>query len=116
MGSINEINLSNIAGGVTTELFNHELEKVAKNIADINTKAKFKRKIVLTFEFSPDDEREEVMLSVKSKITLAPIKECTKTIYCGSRNGKAILLEQDVGQTQMFDENVAQIRKDDAIN
>lgn len=96
--------LDNIADGIATELFKHELEKVAGNIADVNTGATAKRKIVLTFEFSPDETREEAKVVVSSKATLAPVKAYSKTVYCGKHNGKPALYGADTKQIDMFDE------------
>lgn len=106
-----EISLENIADGVAKELFTHELNKVANNIADANAGATAKRSITLKFDFAPDEEREEVKVTVSAKTSLAPIKSYTKTAYTGKRNGKPTLYSGDTKQTDMFDENVTGLAK-----
>lgn len=108
---LKEVNLSTIAEGAAVELFQHELEKVANNIADQNTEAKAKRKIVLTFDFEPDNNREEVVVSVSSKITTAGIKGHSKTSFLGKMNGKPGIFAHDTKQLNMFDPSVAQMPK-----
>ena len=103
--------LDNIADGIATELFKHELQKVADNIADVNTGATQKRKITLTFEFTPSENRDEAKVVVASKATLAPVKAYQKTIYCGKNNGKAAIYSQDTKQIDMFDEDVTSLGK-----
>lgn len=110
--SMKEITLENIAGGVAAELFNRELKAIGRNIADVNTKSKTKRSITLTFDFTPDEDREEVSLSVMSVSKLAPVKECSKTIYFGKeRTGEGKFYEQEIQQTDLFEEteNVSQL-------
>ncbi len=103
--SFKETTLGNIADGAAGELFQHELKRIAKNIADPNTKATAKRKITLTFEFAPDDVREEVHVHVSIKASIANTKGYTKTVYAGKRNGVPTIFGSDVKQLNMFDED-----------
>ena len=109
-----EVSLDTIADGVAKELFQQELAKIAENVADQNSAAKTKRTITLTFEFSPDEDREEMKIVVASKSKLAPIKPYAKTAWLGKRNGKFTVYGQDTKQVDMFDEKIAsmQARKD----
>lgn len=111
-----EISLETIADGVAPEIFGHELEKVAANIVDMNTSAKTKRKIVLTFTFEPDPEREETRITVESSVKLAQIKPYAKTAFMGKRNGKTTIFAQDDKQVEMFDEQVTPLGKKGAKN
>lgn len=103
--------LTNIADGVAVELFQHEIAKVAKNIADQNTSATSKRSITLTFEFTPDDNREEVKVLVSSKSKTAPVKGYSKTVFCGKHDGVPTIFGQDTRQLDMLSEDVPQIGK-----
>lgn len=84
--------LQNIADGAAVELFGHELEKIAANIVDPNTKATAKRKVTLTFEFTPDEDREEVHCHVAAKSTMAAGRGYGKTVYAGKLDGKVSVL------------------------
>lgn len=106
-----ETTLDNIADGAAVELFQHELKRIAKNIADPNTKPTAKRKITLTFEFAPDEVREEVHVHVSVKATIANTKGYTKTVYAGKRNGVPTIFGNDQKQLDMLDEDVEQISK-----
>lgn len=52
------INIGNIAKGCVPEVFEHAMQQVLKNIADINTSATQKRQITLKFTFKPSESRE----------------------------------------------------------
>ena len=69
------INLAELANGAVAERVNLEVKKVLENIADPNTNAKTKRKVVLTLTFQADDNRDVVNVSVHAKPTLAPAKD-----------------------------------------
>ena len=53
--------IMSMARGAFEERVDYEMDKVIQNILDPNTKATAKRKITLTIELTPDDERR-VML------------------------------------------------------
>lgn len=111
MSLLKATTLANIADGVATELFAHEIKRVAKNIADPNTKAESKRVITMTFEFSPDENREEVNVHVEAKSKLANVKGHSKTVWCGKINGEPTIVGQDTKQLSMFDKEVAPINQ-----
>lgn len=106
---ITEVSLDTIADGVALELFKHEMKNVCDNIKDPNTAAMGKRKITMTFEFSPDAEREEVRCNVSVKSALEPIKGYNKTLYTGTKNGQNTLYAHDTKQISMFDQEVSPI-------
>ena len=49
-----------MAKGAFQERVDYEMARVIDNILDPNTKATAKRKITLTIELTPDDERENI--------------------------------------------------------
>lgn len=49
--------IMSMARGAFEERVDYEMDKVIQNILDPNTKATAKRKITLTIELTPDDER-----------------------------------------------------------
>lgn len=67
----NRDSIMRMARGAFEERVDYEMDKVIQNILDPNTKATAKRKITLTIELTPDDERRQIQVSVTAKSTLA---------------------------------------------
>lgn len=63
--------IMSMARGAFEERVDYEMDKVIQNILDPNTKATAKRKITLTIELTPDDERRTIGVQVTAKSTLA---------------------------------------------
>ena len=82
-----------------------EMDKVIQNILDPNTKATAKRKITLTIELTPDDERRTIGVSVTAKSTLAATNPVATALYVTSDgNGELVVAEmvpQVPGQMNM---------------
>lgn len=55
--------IMSMARGAFEERVDYEMDKVIQNILDPNTKATAKRKITLTIELTPDDERRTIGVS-----------------------------------------------------
>lgn len=55
--------IMSMARGAFEERVDYEMDKVIQNILDPNTKATAKRKITLTIELTPDDERRTISVS-----------------------------------------------------
>lgn len=74
-------------------------------ILDPNTKATAKRKITLTIELTPDDERRTIGVSVTAKSTLAATNPVATALYVTSDgNGELVVAEmvpQVPGQMNM---------------
>lgn len=51
---------------------NREMARVLKNVLDPDTKANAKRKIVVTMEIMPNDDRSQVIVGTTVKSVLAP--------------------------------------------
>lgn len=70
--------IMSMARGAFEERVDYEMDKVIQNILDPNTKATAKRKITLTIELTPDDERRTIGVSVTAKsITDETLDELT---------------------------------------
>ncbi len=112
------INLENFAGGALTEKFNDGFEEVLKNISDLNTDHKKKRKLTLELEFQPDEERELSLVDIKVKTKLVPpIPVATKLLIDKDGKGNIVASEynkQVKGQQYMkVDEETGAILTDD---
>lgn len=83
-----------MAKGAFEERVDHEMNRVIDNILDINTKATAKRKITLTLELVPDDERQTIGVSCQVKSTLAATNPVATALYItGDSNGEMIVAE-----------------------
>lgn len=71
MNGFERMTLANLAGGGAEEIFQRELARVLANIADPNTPAQSKRKIVLTVEFKTREARDGADVSVAYETKLA---------------------------------------------
>lgn len=65
-------NLETFAGGELSRQINRDIEAVMRNVVDPNTDVKAKRKITVTIEFKPNEQRNYITTNVNSKPTLAP--------------------------------------------
>ena len=94
-----------MARGAFVERVDYEMHKVIDNILDPNTKATAKRKITLTIELTPDDERRQIQVSVTAKSTLAATNPVATSLYVtGDSNGELVVAEmvpQVPGQLNM---------------
>lgn len=68
----NRDSIMRMARGAFEERVDYEMDKVIQNILDPNTKATAKRKITLTIELTPDDERRQIQVSVTAKRVPSP--------------------------------------------
>lgn len=76
-----EKSILDMARGAISERVDYEMGRVMSNIMDPNTKATEKRKITLTIEFSPDDERSTIGVSVAAKSSLAATTPIKTALY-----------------------------------
>lgn len=83
-----------MAKGAIQERVDYEVAKVIDNILDVNTDAKKKRKITLTIELAPDENRQFISLSASAKSTLAPVVPIGTTLgIAADWNGEMVIVE-----------------------
>ena len=70
-----------LAWGAFQERVDLEMAKVIDNILDTNTKPTQKRKLTLTIEFTPDDDRQNIGGSGAVKSALAPTTPARTTLW-----------------------------------
>lgn len=97
------VTLVSIGQGALVQLFDIELERVLKNIADPNTDAKSTRVITLKVTIKPNEERSigDVHLSATSKV--ASSKPTTTIVYMGRSKGQLMAVESNPAQSSLFD-------------
>ena len=76
--------LLQMARGAFLEVFDAEMSKIIDNILDPNTATTQKRKLNITFTFSPDDNRQTIGVAYQCKSTLSPIKPVGTSLYITS--------------------------------
>lgn len=95
-----------MARGAIQERADYEMARVLDNILDPNTEARAKRKLQLTIEFRPDDDRQVIAVSVTAKSALCPTNPVSTSLYItGDERGEATAVEmvQNIpGQTDLF--------------
>ena len=97
--------LLQMAKGAIQERVDYEVSRVVDNILDMNTEAKVKRKVTLTIEMVPDEDRRVVKIAASAKSTLAPVVPVgTSLVVTSDGNGEMILAKivpQVPGQLSM---------------
>lgn len=92
-----EINIIDAAQGAISERINHELQKVVANINDLNTKAGAKRKITVTLELLPDENRQHIVMQTVIKSSLQPTHPINSS-FCLTEKGLIEMTAQTPGQ------------------
>lgn len=105
MENLNKKSILQMAMGAIEERVDYEMGKVIGNITDINTKATGKRKISVTLELTPDDERQTIAVKATAKSTLVSTNPIATSLYVTSdQNGEMAVVEmvpQIPGQASM---------------
>lgn len=70
-----------MSGGAILERVDYEMGKIIDNIMDPNTKATAKRKVTVTLEIVPDDDRTGITVHTVAKSTLAPTNPIMTALY-----------------------------------
>lgn len=70
-----------MARGAFMERVDTEMAKVIDNILDANTKPTQKRKVTLTLELTPDDDRQNILVNFAVTSKLAPMVPTRTTLW-----------------------------------
>lgn len=86
--------LLQMAKGAIQERVDYEVARVVDNLLDMNTEAKYKRKVVLTIVMVPDEDRQVVKVEASAKSSLAPVTPVgTSLVITADHNGEMMLAE-----------------------
>ena len=101
-----------MARGSIIERTDYEMSKIIDNILDVNTKATAKRKLTLTIEIVPDDDRRVLSVKVGAKSALAETTAVSTALYVSKdSHGDLYAVEmtaQIPGQRQLYGEEEEQ--------
>lgn len=92
-GEIREISLLDIMNGAIAERVNYELEKVARNMLDLNTDAKRARGLTIKISLTPADDRSSAAVKVAVSSTLAPVKSLDGMLLLGGSAEDPTIME-----------------------
>lgn len=90
-----------MARGAILERMDYETSRVIANILDANTSPTTKRKIVVTLELKPDDDRQTITVSCTAKSTLAPTNPVVTSLYVADEENVVEMVPQLPGQYNM---------------
>jgi len=107
-----ELSLFDICRGAVPEVFARELAEVLENIADVNISASGKRRIVLTFEFTPYPDRSAFSCSLQCKSGLASVEAIDGIGYLVKTGGKITAYSKDIRQQSLWDKDDDATAKD----
>lgn len=103
---MSSLNIATIAQGALVEQVDSEIKRVLNNIIDPNTDALKKRKITVTIEFKPTEDRDISDINFTAKSTLVPAKPIsTRIVFEKDSRGNIAMEELSKGamkgQTQI---------------
>lgn len=95
MENKNRASILQMARGAIQERVDYEVCKAVDNIMDLNTDPTAKRKIVLTIEMKPDENRQYIKISASAKSALAPVLPVGTTLGIAANpdTGEMVLVE-----------------------
>ena len=83
-----------MVNGAIQERVDREVGKVVENILDVNTDPVAKRKVVLTIELQPDENRQAIKMKANVKSALAPATPNGNTFaITADGNGEMVIAE-----------------------
>lgn len=105
MPEVKKMTLATVKGGAPEELFQRELAKVLENFRDLNTSARGKRQIKLTFTFVGREDkhggRHEMAVAVDAEAKLQPVLGASTYAFVGRENGEFGVYTADVQQEDL---------------
>lgn len=107
-----DVDLITIGGGAAIDMFADRLPAILENLRDPNTPPGESRKIVLTIEFSTDEERQRVLTKVDLKMKLAGINPVATQVFLGKRDGELVAVHFDPVQRGLFDDESEEKKSD----
>lgn len=96
--SMNKVELQNIVGGQLQEKFGKSFMKVIENLQDPNTSFKVKRGITIKLDFTQNESRDDVSVSVLVTEKLAPQQDMNTKFYVGKDLKTGELFAEEYGK------------------
>lgn len=96
------LNIGNICGGAVPELFEHEVRKMLKNVADVNTDPEAKRSITFKFTFKPAPDRKSAVVKLDCTAKHAGVNSVAGSVFMSSAHGEVQAYTEDPRQATLF--------------
>lgn len=87
-----------MARGAIQERADYEMSRLLANILDANTSPTAKRKLTITLELKPDDQRQNISVSVTAKSALAPTSPVVTSLFVADGDNVVEMVPQIPGQ------------------
>jgi hypothetical protein len=97
-----ELNIGNVCGGAVSELFEHEVARIMKNIGDVNTNPEEKRSLTLEFKFKPSPDRKSAVVTLACKSKVAGLNPVAGSVFMTSAQGTVRAFTEDPRQSKLF--------------
>lgn len=103
-----DFNIAELQEGAIQEKIEKEVELIMSNILDLDTDATKKRKLTITIDFTPDENRQVISLDAQVKSALVPQVSVATTMLAGRNMDTGFIEAQELkshtpGQTFIDD-------------
>lgn len=78
-----DFNIAELQEGAVQEKIEKEVERIMSNVLDLDTDATKKRKLTITIDFTPDENRQVIGIDAQVKSTVAPQVSVGTTMLAG---------------------------------
>ncbi len=104
-----DFNIAELQEGAVQEKIEKEVERIMSNVLDLDTDATKKRKLTITIDFIPDENRQVLSLDAQVKSTLAPQVSIGTTMLAGRNMDTGFIEARELkshapGQTYIDDD------------
>lgn len=98
---MSKIDLREMVGGALQDKFQHSFERVMENLQDRNTPFKDKREIIIKMTFVQNEQRDNVVASLKVAEKLASQGELTTQFAMGKDLRTGEVIAEEYGNNQL---------------
>ena len=98
---MSKIDLREMVGGALQDKFQHSFERVMENLQDRNTPFKDKREIIIKMTFVQNEQRDNVVASLKVAEKLASQGELTTQFGMGKDLRTGEVIAEEYGNNQL---------------
>lgn len=98
---MSKIDLREMVGGALQDKFQHSFERVMENLQDRNTPFKDKREIIIKMAFVQNEQRDNVVASLKVAEKLASQGELTTQFAMGKDLRTGEVIAEEYGNNQL---------------
>lgn len=113
---MNKVELQNLVGGAVQEKFAKSFERVVENLQDQNTSFKVKRGITIKLDFTQNEDRDDVQVTVDVVEKLAPQSGMKTSFYIGKDLQTGEVFAEEYGKQIKGQMHINEIQKTEVID